>query len=169
MSGRLNNFLPKIAASFNNVNYPSTWTKNLHNMHIVSIIKGVCFLPIRVGIEIFLHNVEWAAKIFSVKRHLTPLPPVINKDRSLGLVSSQTGRQKVVKREPTMHNAVCTGGLKLGSKSVQRKTIQGYSGHISYFVQMLKQVSVGIYLLSITITWSYGGIDLQAQVQYINA
>ncbi len=39
----------------------------------------------RVGGEIFPPRAEWAAKIFSVKSYLTPLPPppVINNDRSL--------------------------------------------------------------------------------------
>ena len=38
----------------------------------------------RVGHEFFPPRAEWAAKIFPIKTHLTPLPPqVINNDRSL--------------------------------------------------------------------------------------
>ncbi len=47
LSVRLKNSPPKIfaaaAPSFKNLNYPFTPTKNLHNVHIVSVIKHVCF------------------------------------------------------------------------------------------------------------------------------
>ena len=37
----------------------------------------------RVGCEVFTSRAEWAAKIFPVKTHLTPLPPVISNDQSI--------------------------------------------------------------------------------------
>ena len=43
------------------------------------------FVRCRVGREILSLSAGWAAKIFSIKSHLTliPPPPVINNDRSL--------------------------------------------------------------------------------------
>ena len=41
-------------------------------------------------------RVEWAAKIFSVKSHLTPLPPVINNDRSLRMISTTLYRSLTI-------------------------------------------------------------------------
>ncbi len=91
MSGHRKKFLLKIfaagAPSFYNLNYPFTWTKNLHNVQIVSIIKYVCFYLSEWASKIFramacamfsrpwifLPRVEWAVKIFFVKGHWTPL------------------------------------------------------------------------------------------------
>ncbi len=62
MSGRQKNFLPKI--------FLSEWASK--NFRVTSSRP-----------RIFSPCVGWAAKIFSVKSHLTPPPPVINNDRSL--------------------------------------------------------------------------------------
>ncbi len=74
MSGRRKNFLPKNfaagAASFNILNYPFTWTKSLHNVHIHSIIKHICF-----------YLQEWASKNFHV---MSSGPRIFSSTRQVG-------------------------------------------------------------------------------------
>ena len=73
------NFLSLVTLNFVNIPYRTPL--------FPCVRVAMCIVRCRVGRYFFPACVKWAAKIFPIKTHLTPLPPppppVINNDRSL--------------------------------------------------------------------------------------